>query len=94
MRVPIIGGLMLVAGLLSVGCGGTEAASVEEQSSFDTRADALPPPCDTSYDLRFYSEPEMINQVGRDLCNCGAPFVHQGTRTVYSKYIRPETECF
>ncbi|WNG51132.1 hypothetical protein F0U60_48650 [Archangium minus] len=93
MRAKCIGGVLLMVGLLSAGCGGTEV-DVGAQSDLATREDALPSCQNEDYELVFYSEPELINEVGRWVCICGWDRINTYGRTsAYSDY-RYINECF
>lgn len=84
MRANIVGGL-LATGLLMAGCGGTEPT--QEESSLNTRKDELPDCYNQEYERVFYSEPEMINEVGWWWCNCPDSLAWtSGEITAYSTY--------
>lgn len=86
MRVKVFGGLLLMTGLLSVGCGGAEVET-EAQSNLETRKDELPACGGQEYERNFYSEPEHINQVGTWICSCGSSSAYvYGRTTAYYDY--------
>lgn len=78
-------GAVLAIGLLA-GCGGVETG-MDEQSTLATREDKLPWCGDSQYDIRYYSEPELINQVGRTLCLCGTYERNFGNQTPYYRIM-------
>ncbi|PTL83056.1 hypothetical protein [Vitiosangium sp. GDMCC 1.1324] len=86
MRAKFMGGMVLMAGLLSVGCGGA-VANVEEQSDLGTREDALPACGGQQYERIFYAEPEHITEIGTWLCFCGdsSAYVY-GRSSAYYEY--------
>ncbi|MCP3168108.1 hypothetical protein [Myxococcus qinghaiensis] len=79
----ILGGL-LAAGLLMVGCGGVEPAMEEEQSSLDTRADALPFCGNQSYWIDYYSDATLTKWVGYMSCECYETAWISGRRTSFA----------
>lgn len=86
MHAKILGGVLLMTGLFSVGCGGPEMQT-EEQSTLETRKDELPACGGQEYERSFYSEPEHINLVGTWMCTCGSSSAYiYGRTTAYSVY--------
>lgn|GEM_PF-1200189 len=79
----ILGGL-LAAGLLMMGCGGVEPAMEEEQSSLDTREDALPFCGNQSYWIDYYSDATLTNWVGYISCTCNRTARISGRQTSFA----------
>ncbi|MFP2924782.1 hypothetical protein ACLESO_06110 [Pyxidicoccus sp. 3LG] len=84
----LVSGVMLAAGLLATGCGGTEAdMGMEEESNLSSREDAVVWCSDKSWRVNFYAEPELINVVGTMQCRCWQPRVDTGIVTQYQKLL-------
>ncbi|MFP2928660.1 hypothetical protein ACLESO_26385 [Pyxidicoccus sp. 3LG] len=84
------GSALLVAGLLA-GCGGA-GADTQDTSQLVSRDDALPSCGGQEYERVFYSEPEMLNEIGGWLCFCGDNSVLAYGRTSrYSQYLYQNT---
>jgi hypothetical protein len=80
-----IGSALVLAGLVS-GCGGA-GADMQEESTLESREDALPACGGRQYERIFYSEPEMINEVGWWYCECSSSSAYiYGRTTAYSAY--------
>ena len=84
----LISGVMLAAGLLAAGCGGTEAdMAMEEEANLSTREDAVIWCSDKNWRVNFYAEPELITLVGYIQCRCWQPRIDSGTVTQYQKLV-------
>lgn len=83
----LISGVVLAAGLLSAGCGGTEAdMTMEDPSNLMSREDEAVVWCtNKSWRVDFYAEPELINVVGYLQCQCYRQQVQVGQVTNYNK---------
>ncbi|MFY2558779.1 hypothetical protein ACN469_14220 [Corallococcus terminator] len=81
----LLGGVLLM-GLLS-GCGGAIPEEGADSAALESREDALPACQRQSYELIFFREPEMINEIGWWHCYCGqsSAWVSGGTSS-YSAY--------
>ncbi|MCY1023292.1 hypothetical protein [Pyxidicoccus sp. MSG2] len=87
-----IGSALVLAGLVA-GCGGA-GADMQEESTLESREDALPTCGGRSYARIFYSEPEMINEVGRWYCECTSDYVYMyGRATAYFEFT-DVSQCF
>jgi len=86
MQVKRLLGSVLLAGVLS-GCGGAVVDEGAEPSALESREDALPACRGQAYELIFYNEPEMINEVGWWNCYCGqsSAWIY-GRSTAFSAY--------
>ncbi|QSQ19069.1 hypothetical protein JY651_27375 [Pyxidicoccus parkwayensis] len=84
----LFSGVMLAAGLVAAGCGGTEAGmEMDEASNLSTREDAVVMCSDKNWRVNFYAEPELINVVGTMTCKCWQPRVDTGIVTQYQKLL-------
>ncbi|NOK16516.1 hypothetical protein [Corallococcus carmarthensis] len=91
MRMAIMAGLM-ATGLLA-GCGGTEVQP-DEQQTLATREDALPACGGKAFSRFYYSEPEMINEVGGWECDCSSSSAYVWGRTTAYHQDIGVTYCF
>lgn len=90
MRKSLMGGLFAI-GLLA-GCGGVEDLGQEPQ--LETREDALPACGGKSFSRSYYSEPEMINEVGGWECDCSSSSAYVWGRTTAYHQDYGVTYCF
>lgn len=68
-------GMLLVAGLMFAGCGGTEAGTLEEESALETREDRLD--CrNGGFNFRwiYYSDASYSTVIGERICDCLGPY--------------------
>jgi hypothetical protein len=92
---PIISAVLLAAGALSAGCGGTEA-DMEAQSNLQSREDEQTVWCtNKAWEVRFYSDPALTLHVGTIRCACyQAQFRSGDTSTPYYKLMYERTCSF
>ncbi|QSQ23378.1 hypothetical protein JY651_51335 [Pyxidicoccus parkwayensis] len=80
-----IGSALLMAGMLMVGCGGTEGTQVEEDH-LATSEDPIPD-CTNVYSMTtYYSDAAKTNVVGERGCDCGAWIRWGSTSGYYDLY--------
>lgn len=83
MRSRNILGGMLFAGLLAVGCGGTEQG-MDEQALLDTREDAQMFCSTNALEIAYYSDATYTKMVGYLSCGCFETAWLSGRRTQFS----------
>ncbi len=89
----VMGGVLLAAGLLSAGCGGTPVDATE-QSPLSTREDALPACNGEAFYYDYYKDAALTQYAGSGWCDCGDSTMWlSGSMTRYKDVIY-ESACF
>lgn len=91
MRANIIGGLL--AAVLAVGCGGTEADVDTPSDVTSSEASALVVTCGyRNYDVTYYTDSTHTTVVGTGSCRCGELLQVTGSTSSYS-VVREYKRC-